>query len=187
MAALLRCVRLPLQRKLLSIGRNRSPPKPSVWKHTLPAFSATQAHHEEAHASSTKPLALALCATGLWSAISCANHMANPALCMEREVALCEEDRGPLVEPPEEVLDWATRVAGQSVPSGEYLAFVKEHFWKMPGIEGQQNVSGNYRVMCKRCGKGPVVWPTTRLKAHVIGEYELFTGCLLCKGLRFRV
>ena len=80
----------------------------------------------------------------------------------------------------EEVLDWSARSAGQSVPKGDYLAFVKEHFWKLPGVDGQQNVSGNYRVMCKRCGKGPVVWPTTRLKAHVIGEIEFFTCFLLC-------
>ena len=139
MAVFLRCVRLPFQRQLLTLGRTHCPPKQSVWKHTLPALCSTQAHHEEPHASSTKPLALALCATGLWSAISVANHMANPVLCMERE----DEDRGPLVQAPEEVLDWSERSAGQSVPKGEYLAFVKEHFWKLPGVEGQQNVSGS--------------------------------------------
>ena len=92
---------------------------------------------------------------------------ANPALCMTKE------DTAPLVPQPEGSMSWDVQVPGASKPIGENLTFCKAHFWKLQdsALQRQHNKGGNYRIQCKRCGKGPVVWPTTRMKAHVAGMF----------------
>ena len=98
------------------------------------------------------------------------NWQHHPAWCMP-------SDRTPdevLVETPpaEKVLDWE---AGKNKPTS-ILSFAKEHFWKMvdvPESEGsrsQTSSGGNFVAKCKRCGKGPTVFTTTRMKAHVAGK-----------------
>ena len=94
---------------------------------------------------------------------------AHPALCMTREL-----EPPPVVHPPPGVVSWDLAMPGSSKPTGDHLTFVKAHYWKLENSEvlgkSQLNKGGNFRVVCKQCGKGPVVWPTTRLKAHVAGK-----------------
>ena len=84
-----------------------------------------------------------------------------------------EGDCRPLVDPPspENVLEWE---AGKNKPAS-VLSFAKEHFWKHADTltadgRTQSSAGGNFVAKCKRCGKGPCVFTTTRMKAHVAGQ-----------------
>ena len=171
MAAIFRRALSAVRPTLFRSPRTTCVPKNAPCTHLHAPVSIGMQHtfqQEEMHASCWKTYFYvgATASVLAWQTYSMFSH---PALCMTREL-----EAPPVVQPPPGIVGWDAPMPGSSKPSGDHLTFVKAHFWKLENAEdggrSQLNKGGNFRVVCKQCGKGPVVWPTTRLKAHVAGK-----------------